>query len=90
MGQRARSVSKSILDAIFKDSGSGKSILGRIFAFFAVFHLHLSRYRADLFKKLRGEVWKIDEDEYRESFRRAEKRGQLVSVGDLGYSGSVR
>lgn len=63
----------------------------RILAFFAVFNLTLARYRASLFKRLRNEIWGIDEDGYTESFRSTsrKKRTDLVAVGDLGYSGSV-
>ena len=93
MGRRQRLISKSILNAIFrssdKPSNRPHTILTRILAFFSIFYLALSRYKAELFKKLRNEIWGMDEDEYRESFRSASKREGLVAVGDLGYSGSV-
>lgn len=97
MGRRQRLIGTSILRAIFKSKLSGNpdkslGILARILAFFSVFHLALSRYRAELFKKLRNEIWQIDEEEYTESFRSPSKgkRTDLIAVGDLGYSGSVR
>jgi hypothetical protein len=91
MGRRDNLISKSILHAIFRDrKTSKKTVLGRIFAFFTVFQVHLARYRDELFKKLRDNVWEMDEDEYRESFRGQDRIGRLKSVGDLGYSGSVR
>ena len=93
MGRRQRLISKSILSAIFrssdKPSNRPHTIFARLFAFFSIFYLALSRHKAELFKKLRNEIWGIDEDEYRESFRSASKRESLVAVGSLGYSGSV-
>ncbi|OCL13922.1 SAICAR synthase-like protein [Glonium stellatum] len=93
MGRQQYLISKSILNAIFrspeKPSDRPPTILARILAFFSIFYLALSRYRAELFKKLRDEVWGIDENEYRESFRSARKRDGLVAIGDLGYSGST-
>jgi hypothetical protein len=91
MGRRARIISDSILSAIFQppDHQQKRSIFTRILEIFALFRLHLARYRLELFKKLRVDTWMIDEDEYRESFRKAEKKSGLVPIGDLGYSGSV-
>lgn len=93
MGRRQRLVSTSILRAIFRYKPSDKppSLIARILAFFSFFYIALSRYRAAIFKKLRNEVWQIDEDEYIESFRSPSKgkKTDLVSIGDLGYSGSV-
>ncbi|KAF2465984.1 SAICAR synthase-like protein [Lindgomyces ingoldianus] len=95
MGRRQRLISTSILRAIFKsnsqDSNKKRGLLERILAFFSVFQLTLSRYRAELFQKLRNEIWRIDEEEYTESFRSPGKsrRPDLVAVGDLGYSGST-
>ena len=97
MGRRQRLVSTSILRAIFKPNNSRDpdkrlGFLARILAFFSVFQLALSRYRASVFRKLRNETWEIEEEEYTESFRSPShgKRTDLISVGDLGYSGSVR
>jgi hypothetical protein len=97
MGYRDRLISTSILRAIFRakpapnDEEAQPGLLARILAFFAIFSLSLSRYRAQLFKKLRSETWEIEEEEYKESFRSPSKskRTDLVAVGDLGYSGSV-
>ncbi|KAL6710779.1 hypothetical protein ACN47E_007836 [Coniothyrium glycines] len=94
MGRRDRLISTSILRAIFQtdpeaaDEDGRLGLLARIWAFFALFSLNLTRYRHRLFKKLRNEVWKIEEEEYIESFRNS-KRTHLVAVGDLGYSGST-
>jgi hypothetical protein len=91
MGYRDNLISKSILHAIFRDRKTSKrTTLGRILAFFTFFQLHLVRYKDEIFKRLRDEIWEMDEDEYRESFRSQDKKGKLKAVGDLGYSGSVR
>lgn len=91
MGRRQRLVSRSILNAIFHDNdGRKRGRLARILAFFSLFSLQLVRYKTELFRKLRAEVWILDENEYKESFRKADKKGTLIAVGDLGYSGSVR
>jgi hypothetical protein len=97
MGFRDRIISTSILRAIFKtkpaetDDEAGPSLLSRILAFFAFFNLALTRYRGRLFRKLRNDIWGIEEEDYIESFRSPSKskRTDLVAVGDLGYSGSV-
>lgn len=98
MGRRQRLISTSILRAIFvtkpvnNEEDAQPSLFARILAFFSFFQLSLARYRVRIFKKLRNESWQIDEDEYTESFRSPTKgkRTDLKSVGDLGYSGSVR
>src|SRR5690242_15495098 len=97
MGRRQRLISTSILRAIFvakpvnNDENARPGLLARIFVFFSLFLLTLARYRDELFKKLRNESWRIDEEEYTESFRSpsTSKRTDLKSTGDLGYSGSV-
>src|ERR1700712_854868 len=54
MGRRQDSISKSILNAIFRapdnPSNTPPTFLARIFAFFSLFQLALARYRPDLFK----------------------------------------
>lgn len=94
MGRRQRLISTSILRAIFhyKPAAKPASLLARILAFFSVFYIALSKYRAETFRKLRNDIWEIDEDNYTESFRSPSKskRTDLISIGDLGYSGSVR
>mgnify|MGYP007070491195 CR=1 FL=1 len=89
MGVRDRRISKSILRAQFRRRPLKKGLFARLLAVFSIFQLPLERYQEDVFWKLRKDVWGLDEDEYRESFREGEKRGGLKSVGDLGYSGSV-
>lgn len=91
MGRRDNQISNSILSAIFhdQDHDGKRTIIGRLLAFFSFFRLILARYKDNVFKRLRGEEWEIDEDEYRESFRSNGKDENLKAVGDLGYSGSV-
>ncbi|KAF2458115.1 hypothetical protein BDY21DRAFT_371017 [Lineolata rhizophorae] len=90
MGIRDTQISNSILGAIFQDVQSTKAtLIARLQAFFSVFHLTLKRYQYGLFKDLRTQVWKIDEEEYKNSFRGSGKKGKLKAVGDLGYSGST-
>jgi hypothetical protein len=90
MGRRDTLISQAILDAIFRDNTDDqKKLLHRILAFFTFFRVTLARYRADLFTALRRDAWKEDEEEYRESFRRGDRKGTLQPIGDLGYSGSV-
>jgi len=88
MGIRTRGITRSILKAIFsEDSPTTRetSLLSLILNLFSLFQLVLTRFCGDIFHRLRSEVWEIDDEEYRESFR----GGKLNSVGDLGYSGSV-
>ena len=88
---RQQLLSKSILQAVFaSDDGTKQNNLVWFRGLFALFDLRLARWRALLFKGLRSEVWQMEETEYKESFRLADRKGRLVSVGDLGYSGSVR
>ncbi|KAF2273341.1 uncharacterized protein EI97DRAFT_161686 [Westerdykella ornata] len=105
MGRRHRAISTSILRAIFHYKGHSShnnhhqknneyrppGLLARILALFSVFYISLERYRAELFKKLRNDIWEVDEEEYVESFRNPGKgsRTDLIAIGDLGYSGSV-
>lgn len=98
MARRQRLISTSILRAIFvtkpvrNDENAQPGLLARILAFFSFFQLTLARYRDEVFRKLRTESWQIDEHGYTESFRSPSKgkKTDLKSVGDLGYSGSVR
>ncbi|KAF2083331.1 SAICAR synthase-like protein [Saccharata proteae CBS 121410] len=90
MGLRNNRISRSIVRAIFRDpEHQQRSLLARILSLFALFQLALTRFNAAVFKKLRNEVWGLDEEEYRESFRSGGKKGGLNPVGDLGYSGST-
>ncbi|KAK5158654.1 hypothetical protein BJ546DRAFT_978330 [Cryomyces antarcticus] len=87
---RQTSIARSILRAVFCNSQTDKKrLLSRIIIFLALFQRTLARFREDLFESLRIDVWEIDEDEYRESFRKPGKRSRLNPIGDLGYSGST-
>ncbi|KAK8166372.1 hypothetical protein IWX90DRAFT_211239 [Phyllosticta citrichinensis] len=91
MGFRDARISRSIIRAIFHQTNpKDATLVGRILAFFSFLQLLLIRFRPRVFDHLRKDVWKLDEDEYRESFRSADKSGgALKPVGDLGYSGST-
>lgn len=91
MGKRQQWISSSIIRAVFYDiqADNRSTVLLRILSFFSIFKLLLARFEAALFKKLRSEVWQLDEDEYHTSFSSAKSREGLKAVGDLGYSGSV-
>lgn len=92
MGQRDKSVSNAIYNAIFYDKQANANVLRRIFTFFSFFSLALAKYKSEFFKQLRNDVWKLDDTEYRDSFSRKDKDGKkkrLNPIGDLGYSGSV-
>lgn len=98
---RASKISESIARAIAQTRRkSNRSLLKFILSFFAFFKLYLTRYRPADFLTLRHNVWKLDEDEYLDSFpeptiskgRSKKDKGHekdLVPAGDLGYSGST-
>ncbi|KAF1808760.1 SAICAR synthase-like protein [Eremomyces bilateralis CBS 781.70] len=93
MPLRASLISSSILSAIFHDPHPPNyPLLTRLLAFLRLFHLLLTRHHPADFAALRTHAWSLDEHEYTESFRRATTRrnkGQLIPIGDLGYSGSA-
>ncbi|PYI21899.1 SAICAR synthase-like protein [Aspergillus japonicus CBS 114.51] len=88
---RHAALSKSIQRAIFRDPASfRKTVLGRFLAFFTILYIKLIRYGHVQFQKLRSEVWQIDEEEYKASFRNDSKKTvPLRPMGDLGLSGST-
>jgi hypothetical protein len=91
-GFREDRISRSILDAIYLDRKDEATVLARIKRIFSIIQLFLTRFKDDLFQKLRQDVWGFSEDEYKESFRRDGKGKaipKLLPIGDLGYSGSV-
>lgn len=93
MNKRQRSVNKAIVVAIDRDYVPGKiSALRRFCVFWQVFHIRLVRYSTELLGEVRVDMWKIDREEYKKSFRDNGKDGHalLKPIGDLGYSGSVR
>lgn len=88
--RRHSALAKSIQLALFRDPKAfRKSLLGRILAFFSIFYIRLIRYRDELFRKLRNDVWEIDEVEYKACFLSENKTLPLKPMGDLGLSGSV-
>jgi hypothetical protein len=91
MGRRNRLLSQAIVKAIITEPESMKiSILSLVLAFFHVLKIQLERYRPELFLNLRGDIWEIDEKDYREAFNEVDREEHLASAGDLGFSGSVR
>ncbi|KAI6785484.1 uncharacterized protein J7T54_007127 [Emericellopsis cladophorae] len=87
---RAPHISASIAKAITFPTLSSPSSLWfalymRILAFTRLLKLHLTLFRPADFTSLRSNVWNIDEDDYVSSFQ----EGELVPVGNLGYSGST-
>jgi hypothetical protein len=90
MGYRERKISASIVKAVFLTVDGKTGFLGRLLAFFRIFDLALTRFEPDQFRKLRQEIWKIEDSEYNEAFSKDNGRDPTVhAVGDLGYSGSV-
>jgi hypothetical protein len=88
--RRQKAISRSVQRALFRDPGSFKrNILQRILAFFRIFYITLLRYEQELFHKLRTEIWSLSEEDYVSSFLSDKKTVPLVSMGDLGFSGSV-
>ena len=94
---RQQSIARSIVRAIITgEHEETQGLLARILtaftAFFAIYQLRLKKIGDELFSKLRGEEWHIDEDDYEFSFWRSEdeKLGSSIKPkGDMGFSGSV-
>ncbi|KAL4897964.1 SAICAR synthase-like protein [Aspergillus ambiguus] len=90
MGRRQSALSRSIQRALFRNPDAfRKTLIGRILAFFSLFYIKLIRYSHETFRKLRNEVWKIDEAEYRSCFRSEDRTLPLNPMGDMGFSGST-
>lgn len=89
---RQRHLNDAILRALISDSTTTPGWFTRCLSFFRVFSVKLNRRGADFMQQLRGVTWRIDEKEYRASFGAEQGPGsvELKSIGDLGYSGSVR
>ncbi|KAL1304712.1 hypothetical protein AAFC00_003660 [Neodothiora populina] len=84
-------IAASIAKAISTEQSSKKQpvysrFLIAIASFFALFSLRFVRFRDDLFRDLRSQIWLLDESSYLQSF---ESRESLVAKGDMGYSGST-
>lgn len=89
--RRQSSLSKSIQSALTRDPDRfKKTALGKLIAFFSVYRIKLVRHEKILFGQLRQDVWQFDEDEYKGSFHTTRGQPPLKTMGDLGYSGSVR
>jgi hypothetical protein len=89
--RRYAAVTRSIQSALLDPRTFHKTAIGRVLAFFCFFYIRLIRYQADLFRHLRNQIWGIGEVEYEACFRPGSKKTlPLQSMGDLGFSGSVR
>lgn len=90
--RRQHHLNKAILRAVTSDSALTPGCFTRFLSFFQIFAVKLIRCGADYMLQLRGDIWRIDEKDYRASFGAGQGPGTVVleSVGDLGYSGSVR
>ncbi|KAL2820884.1 hypothetical protein BDW59DRAFT_150458 [Aspergillus cavernicola] len=86
--RRQKAITRSIQRALFREKFRW-TFIQRILAFFRIFNITLIRYEHELFRKLRTEVWSLSEDEYMSSFKSEGKTVSLVSMGDLGFSGST-
>ncbi|KAL3471934.1 hypothetical protein BJX99DRAFT_236444 [Aspergillus californicus] len=85
---RQKAISHSIQKALFRQSFRW-TLIQRILAFFRIYYLTLIRYEQELFYRLRAEVWDLSEEEYMSSFKSRGKAVPLVTMGDLGFSGST-
>jgi hypothetical protein len=96
---REKLVARSVIRALTRESDRERPqswpsrVLAALSAFFAVFQLCLYQVNPDVFAKLRQEDWKLKDDDYVSSFSGgagAEAEDTLHSIGDMGFSGSVR
>lgn len=89
----ARSVVRVIVKGAKKRSRSPLAfILALLSTIFSFYELPLHKHRPGVFGDLREKHWKVDEDDYVNSFRADEGGKQedaLSPIGDLGLSGSV-
>ncbi|KAI0122387.1 SAICAR synthase-like protein [Daldinia grandis] len=98
MARRETLIARSIVYAILTAKEDGRparkpSLLRRALRLFYMYWLSFRLVREDLFKSLRG-VWMINEDSYKASFNARKqvgkkKKGVLMPMGDMGYSGST-
>ncbi|KAL4803436.1 hypothetical protein BDV18DRAFT_41072 [Aspergillus unguis] len=85
---RQKAISRSVQRALLRSKDVKTTLIWRILAFFRIFYLTLVRYEKDQFQKLRTQVWSLSDDEYLSCFKGDKKTPGLVSMGDLGFSGS--
>lgn len=87
---RESALSKSIQSALYIDPNTFRRSETESFKiFFSIHYIRLLRYADLLFKKLRNDVWEINEYEYLECFSTPDTAVSLRPMGDLGLSGSV-
>lgn len=95
----ARSVVRAIVQA--KANGANKRaprnplavLLALFSAFFSLYQLLLRKIRPADFANLRRKHWDVSDDDYVKSFQNEDGQvdeDSLKSIGDMGFSGSVR
>ncbi|KAM4054403.1 phosphatidylinositol-4-phosphate 5-Kinase domain-containing protein [Hirsutella rhossiliensis] len=98
MTSRTSRISASVADAVtapdqhVETKGVLDGAVKAFVSFFCLFRLSMTRYRSSDFLQLRRDIWELDDDEYRDSFRLSsspDASTQRVPAGDLGYSGST-
>lgn len=89
----ARSIVQTILNGAKKRSRSPIAyILTLISTIFSLYQLPLHKHRPEVFASLRQQHWKVDDDEYLDSFRvqyGGKPEDALRPIANLGFSGSV-
>lgn len=95
---RIESIARSIVQTVVhgKKGRARSSPLAGILTLFATvfsfYELPLHKHRADLFRNLRQNHWKLDDNDYVASFTPDEvskREDMLNKLGDMGFSGSV-
>lgn len=90
----ARSIVRAVVKGVKKRSRSPIAfILGLFSTLFSFYELPLHKHRPDVFSQMCQKYWDLEDEEYVASFRAeedAEPEDALTTMGDMGFSGSVR
>lgn len=90
----ARSIVRTIVNGVKKRSRSPIAFIISLFStIFSFYELPLHKHRPAVFSELFQKYWNLDDEEYVASFRAEEgarPEDVLTSMGDMGFSGSVR
>lgn len=94
---RLQAIARSIVRAVIKDVKKRSRspiafILGLLSTIFSFYELPLHKHRPEVFSELCQKYWNLDDEEYVASFRGEEgarPEDALMTMGDLGFSGSV-
>lgn len=97
---RQEYIARSVVRALTNGSGLEKPsqnalawLLSLFSAFFTLYQLALRKIRPANFSRLRREHWELSDRDYLDSFQTSDsnnKEDVLKSIGDMGFSGSVR